>query len=43
MVSELSKKQIELILQTLEADGFKNIKHSEEIISFAEGDKVKRQ
>lgn len=42
MVSELSKKQIDLILETLEADGFKFIKVSEDIIHFAEGDKVKR-
>jgi hypothetical protein len=43
MVSDLSKKQIDLIVHTLEADGFKNIKLSGNTICFCEGDKVKRQ
>jgi hypothetical protein len=42
MVTDLTPKQIDLIVQTLETDGFKQIKVSEEQISFVEGDKVKR-
>lgn len=42
MISDLSKKEIDLILETLESDGFKNIKLSDNVISFYEGDKVKR-
>lgn len=43
LISELSKKQIEQIIETLQSDGFKNIQLEQDSICFEEGDKVKRQ
>lgn len=43
LVSELSLKQKDLIVEALKEDGFKNVIASDSTISFHEGDKVKRE
>ena len=43
LVSELSEKQVEKIIELLTEDGFKNIKANENSISFEEGSRIKRE